>query len=251
MSRTLPEISKDIENANALLKTELPAIPFGQRPAMHTAMINAGASLPLLLEELKNEVIPSRLVGLFATGDLTAINETIEFLTKSDGISLDANEMYRSIVDLVEPSYGPDRTFSTTQYSLMIRKVSDIGINLGYLEINPPKYSECICPDTLSTMMHVKKMLRSCKVGDQANIDLLTNKVVDVIVTNKISSKFIPVIITGVTSQEEKNAIATLFCQTTDHNFKKDFKPTQKTIQQLFKQQAQENQEQDKKEGDE
>ena len=241
--RTLTNIAAEVSNNNKILSMEVESVPFGQRPAIHVAKIQASQKLPVLLEEIKSVVIPSRLVGLFATGDLTAINDTINVLTFSKdkegktngGIFLDVAQLYRSIVDLVEPSYGRDRTFSSLQYSIVIRKISEIGINLGYQEINPPKFASQICPDTASTMSHVRKMLRDCKVGDQANLDLLTNKVIDAIVRDKIDSKHIPVIVTEVNSQDEKNAIATLFSRIVDYKFPTGFIATSKTVAQLFR----------------
>jgi hypothetical protein len=237
MSRTITEISEDISATNKVLHQEIEAVSYGQRPAVQISMTQAAERLPRLLEEIKDAVIPGRLVGLFATGDETALVKVAEFLKANEGIVLDASQMYRTIVDLVEPSYSRDRTFCSTQYHLMIQKVTEIGQNLGYQEIEAPKFKEAICPTTASTMAHIKRMLRDCKVGDQANTDLLTNTVVDAIVKGEIDSTQIPVMVIGVSSVEERNAIARLFNRSIDHTFPKGFDPTVKNITMLFKQQ--------------
>jgi hypothetical protein len=243
MSRTVEQISKDITEVNRILSQEIEAIHYSQRPAVQMSMIQASERMPKLLEEMKSAIIPSRLVGLFANGDDASIGKVAEFLTSNSGVVLDAAQLYRTITDLVEPSYSRDRTFCTTQYSLMIQKVSEIGTNLGYLEIESPKYKESICPDTSSTMAHIRSMLRGCRVGDQANVDLLTKTLIDIIVKNKINSKQIPVMIIGTSSKEEQNAIATLFNRTFDYTFPPNFKPDVQKIVNLFKSQKQEQNE--------
>ena len=239
MGRTIEQISKDIAETTKVVSQEIEAIHYSQRPAVQMAMIQASERLPKLLDEMKSVVIPNRLVGLFASGDETSIGKVAEFLSSNSGVVLDAAQLYRTITDLVEPSYSRDRTFCTTQYSLMVQKVSEIGTNLGYQEIESPKFKESICPDTKSTMAHIRSMLRDCKVGDQANVDLLTKTIIDIIVKNKIDSKQIPVMIIGTSSKEEQNAISTLFNRTFDYKFPKDFTPDVQKIVNLFKAQKQ------------
>ena len=241
MSRTIAEVSKDIADTNAIFSQEIEAAPRGQRAAVQMAIIQASERLPKLLDEMKEVIIPGKLIGLFATGDETSLVKVAEFLKENDGIVLDASELYRSITDVIEPSYSKERVFCTTQYGLMINKLSDIGHSLGYREIESPKYNERICPDAACTTAHVKLCLRECKVGDQANVDLLTKQAIDVIVRNKIDAKQIPVMVTGVTLADEKNTIATIFSRTIDYNFPKDFTPTVKNITALFKQQKQQD----------
>jgi hypothetical protein len=254
MSRTIAEVSKDIETTTEIVNYVLEAVPSSQRPAVQTAMIQASERLPKLLDEMKEAVIPSKLIGLFADGDKTSIDKVAEFLTRENedgtnngGIVLDAAQLYRSITDLVEGSYSRDRIFCTTQYSLMIQKISTIAIDLGYREIESPKFKETICPNTAATLAHIRNCLRECRVGDQANIDLLTKALVDAIVRNQIDSKQIPVMIIGVASMEERNAIATLFSRSFDYTFKVGFEPTAQKIVALFKAQKQVDVEEPKK----
>jgi hypothetical protein len=245
--RTIAEVSKDIAEVTEVVSQELEGVPYGIRPAVQMQIIQASEKLPKLLQEMKEIVIPSKLVGLFASGDKTSIDKTASFLTEANpdtgktngGILLDAAQLYRSVTDLVEPSYSRDRIFCTTQYSLMIQKITHIATDLGYLEIESPKFRETICPDTATTLSHIRNLLRECKVGDQANIDLLTKTVIDGIVRDGIDSKQIPVIVVGVGSVDERNAIATLFSRSTDYVFPVGFTPTVPKIVALFKAQKQ------------
>jgi hypothetical protein len=237
MSRTLAEVSKDVEETTRVVSQEIEAVHYTARPAVQMAMIQASERLPKLLDEMKSIVIPSKLVGLFASGDKTSIDKTAELLTKNEGIVLDAAQMYRSVTDLVEPSYSRDRVFCSTQFHLMIQKITSIAIDLGYLEIEAPKHRETTCPDTAATLGHIRRILRECRVGDQANIDLLTKSILDVIVREQIDSQKIPVMVVGVGSVDERNAIATLFNKSIDFTFPKDFDPTVAKIVSLFKEQ--------------
>jgi hypothetical protein len=237
--RTIKEISNDIEAANDLLTKEVDALPYGVRPALRAQMIQASEKLPQLLDEMKSVVVPSKLVGLFASGDKTSIDKVAEFLTANDGVVIDAAQVYRTITDLVEPSYSRDRIFCTTQYSLLVQGITKIAGDLGYLEIESPKFKETICPDTASTLAHIKNCLRECRVGDQANVDILTKTVIDAIVKNEIDSKQIPVMVIGVTSTEERNAIAVLFSRAVDYVFPTKFEPSAQKIVALFKVQKQ------------
>ena len=239
MQRTIKEISEDIETTNELLKREVDAVPYGVRPALRAQIIQASERLPKLLEEMKAVIVPSKVVGLFATGDKTSIDKTVEFLTQNGGIVLDAAQIYREITDLVEGSYSKDRTFCTTQFSLLVQGITEVGNDLGYLEIEAPKYKETICPDTAATLAHIRNTLRECHVGDQANVDLLTKGLIDAIVRDKIDSKQIPVIVIGVASVEERNTIATLFSRSVDFAFPLKFEPTAAKIVALFKAQKQ------------
>jgi hypothetical protein len=233
--RTIAEVSKDIENTNQVISQEIEAVPYGQRPAVQIQVIQASEKLPRLLDEMRAIVIPSNLVGLFVSGDKEAMESTAKFLNDNEGVVLDAAQLYQSITDLVEPSYSADRLFCTTQYSLMVQKISQIATDLGYMEIESPKFREAVCKDAAATLAHIRSILRECRVGDQANIDLLTKTLVDGIVRNEIDSKQIPVMVTGVGSMEERNAIATLFSRSSDCVLPVGFVPTAAKIVALFK----------------
>ena len=234
--RTVKEVIKEIAVLRETASMSVENVPWGQRPAFQMSVIQANQKIPELLKELKGICIPGRLIGLFAYGDKEAIEETGAFLIDNEGIVLDAEAVYRSVADLVEPSYGPERVFDVApQMALLVQKISEIGINLGYWQIEAPKFQEAICKDYAATLSHVRNILRECGVGDQANIDILTNEVIDAIVKGVIDSKQIPVLVKGVSSIQEQNAIATMFNKTTTHTFKSNFEPTEKSIVAMFK----------------
>jgi hypothetical protein len=233
--RTIEQIGNDIKSTNNILKRELEAVPYGQRPAFQIAFIQATERLPKLLDEMKKVVIPHRLLGLFASGDNDTIKNVSKFLINNEGLVIDAAQMYRTIADLVEPSYDKTRNFTTTQYGLMIQGITNIGIELGYAEIEPPKFVEKFCPKPTDTLEHIRTALRNCHVGDQANVQLLTKQIVDGIVKNEIDSPQIPVMVIGTASVEERNVVATLFSHSNDYVFPSNFEPTVPKLVSLFK----------------
>lgn len=235
MNRTTKDIIKEIQNANKILHTDIESIPFGHRPGFKGSMIQASESLPKLLEEIEKIVFPGSLVGLFAFGDEESIGRVGIVLNKTEGIVLDAQKFYQTIADLVEPSYGTDRLFCTTQYGLMIQQLKEIATDLGYLEIVPPPFIEKVCPKPQDTLLHVRNCLRDCNVGDQANVDLLKKEIVDKIVKEEIESKQIPVMVTNTLCADEQNHIAILFNKSNEYTFKPDFEPTIKNIISIFK----------------
>lgn len=234
MIRNIQEIVKEIKNTNAILNQDIENIPYAQRPAVEIAITRAREKLPKLLEEIKQLVIPYRLVGLFATGNENSINEVGQFLAKNEGLVLDANKLYNDITALVEPSYGTEREFCTTQYHLMVQAVSSLAVDFGYLEVEPPKFINQMCPTKDDTLKLIKEVVRDCGAGDQINVDLIKKTIIDWVVRCNIEAKQIPVLIVGVTNPVEKNKIATLFCRTIDYNFEANFTVNAKTITALF-----------------
>jgi hypothetical protein len=233
--RTLQEISKDLAEATASATMELDAVPYKNRAAAQTVIIQATEKLPKLLEEIKEVVVPNRLVGLFATGDTESTVRTALFLESNGGVVVDASKIYDDIADLIEPSYSKERIFCTTQYSLLIQGVRALASELGYLEVESPPFKETICKTREDTINHVRTTLRECGVGDMANRDMLSKQIIDTIVRDSVDSKQIPVLIVETSSVEERNAIAALFARSVDYKFAPGFVPTAAKVVSLFK----------------
>jgi hypothetical protein len=233
--RTIKDIIDELRNTKAIIDHEIETIPFTQRQAWQTAVITARAKLPALTQEIKSLVIPKMLVAVFADGDVGSIKTVGSFLKENEGLVIDAERMYRSVVERVEPSYSTDRTFCSTQYHLMVQRVVEIAVELGYLEIQPPEFKDQICPTEADTLNYVRELLRNCGVGDQANTDFLGKEIVDTIVAESIDAKQIPVLVTGTSCNQERNRIATLFNTSHAYTFQSDFEPNVRNVTQIFK----------------
>lgn len=234
--RSTKDIIAELENTKAILDKEIETIPFSQRQAWSCAVVTARDKLPKLVEEIRNQIIPKTLVAVFASGDKQSIDKVSTFLIENEGLALDAEKLYRSVVDCVEPSYSSDRSFCSTQYHLMVHRLTEVGYELGYKEIQPPQFpKDKICKTESDTLIYVRELLRECGVGDQANVDLLAKEIVDTIIARRIDAKQIPVLITGVSCTQERNRIATLFNSSHDYNFQPNFDPTVRNVTAIFK----------------
>jgi len=233
--RTNKDIIEELRNTKAIVDTEIETIPFSQRQAWRAAVVAAQAKIPDLVKELKDRVIPKTLVAVFADGDQESIRKVSAFLASNEGLALSAQKMYESVVDRVEPSYATDRLFCSTQYHLMVQRLVEIATDLGYLEIQPPRLADKICPTVNDTLNYVRELLRECGVGDQANVDLLSKEIMDTVVAQGIDAKQIPVLVTGVSCVQERNQIATLFNTSFDYTFQPGFEPNVRNVTQIFK----------------
>ena len=234
--KTTKEIIENIKKVNKTLHTDIDSVPYGQRPALQGSIIRASEKLPKLLEEIENIIFPNLLVGLFADGDKDSIDQVTTVLNKTEGIVLDAEKLYQTIVNLVEPSYGSDRKFCTTQYGLMVQELTAIATDLGYLEIVSPPFIEKVCKTRQDTANHVRECLSVNNVGNQLNVDLLKKEIVDKIVKEEIQSPQIPVMAINVSNHQ--------------YTFKPNFYPTIKNIIAIFKGQNPEEETKETKENE-
>jgi len=240
----LSEVMDTIVELRKIINKEMESVPYGLRPSVSIAKAQAASQLDGLIEDVKSKTIPFSLVGLIATGDEQSIDSVAKFLTDNGGIVIDVAALYKQIASLVEPSYSIERIFCTTQYHLLVQGITVVATDLGYLEIEAPKFQEILCKTPTDTLNHIRNTLRDCGAGDQANKDLLTKQIIDAIIAGKIVSKQIPVLVMGVSSVEERAALSSLFGRITEFEFPPDFTPDVKNVTALFrvkKQQVQEN----------
>jgi hypothetical protein len=233
------EIFTEIDQHTENLKLSRDQIPYNNRPGFDIGQQTSRDTLLTLRSLIKSTYIPNKLVGLFPYGDFNAINSLCGFLISHEGIVLNADDIYSQITDSIEPSYGRDRVFSGPQFNLLIQTISKIGIELGYQQIEYPKYYEKACLTRQDTVKHVKTILRDSNIGDQLNYDLMMNKLVDTITAYKIDSKQIPVLVINTSSVQERNNLSRLFIKSSDYKLTPTFTINQKNVIALFKDQKQ------------
>jgi hypothetical protein len=234
MNRDIKEIIKDIKETEQTSLITSEEIPYKARGGMASKIRLACERLPELLKEIELALIPSKLIALYSSGDLGVISNVSTFIKETKGIVLNSNEMYQKVADRVEQTYSPNRTFTTTQHSVMLQQIREIALMFDYLELPAPKYQEAICPDSKCTLAHIKKCIRS-SIGDDLNIRFLKKYLVESVLKTKNPPKTIPILVLNVSSEEEKSVLNQLFNQTNSFNFKPDFEIDQKTIVKLFK----------------
>lgn len=234
--REIKEIIEDIRETEKLACTKEEAIPYKSRGGMLVAIRTACERLPLVLKELENALIPNKLAALYASGDQVVLNDVAKFVRETGGVVLDGNALYRQIADRIEQSYSPSRTFSTTQYSIMLQGIREAALMFDYYELPVPKYQETICPDSRCTLAHIKKCIRN-SIGDDLSRRYLTKFLVESVLKLEKVSKVVPILVLDANTTEEKNILSPLFNTTNTFDFKPNFQLDQKTIVKLFKNQ--------------
>jgi hypothetical protein len=232
--REIRDIIKDIRETEKLAVTKLDEVDYKYRGGMGVAIRNACEKLPKLLEEFKNSTIPHRLIAVFATGDETAISKVAEILTSNGGMVLDANAMYKKIADAVEPSYYKGREFGTTQFGRLSDTLREIMAMVELNEMPSPTFSSQLCCDTKATVNHIRKLVRAC-AQDALSMAYLKKMLSEELISKALEAKVIPILVTDVSSPEEKALINILFSRSTSVEFSKDFQVTKNSVVKLFK----------------
>jgi hypothetical protein len=231
----ISDIVKQIESCNQTLELEIESIPWGHRPSVHIAKRKAEEKLVELKRDLKDVVIPGSLISVFATGDDQAVAATAELLLANGGVVLNGGKMYNDIVGTIEPSYGAERMFCTTQYGLLVKAISEMAQEFEYEEISPPPFREKMCKTRQDTFNHVVSILRECNVGPQLNKDFLTRQTLNDIIKGRIDSKLIPVLVVEPVTGLEGSLLHSLFSKSIDFEFPVGFEPTAKKVTAIFK----------------
>ena len=235
--RELKEIIKEIRETEGTANLTEEEIPYRSRGGMLMAVRAAYERLPILLKELEEALIPHKIVALYSTGDEVILNKVSDFIKQTRGIVLDSNIMYRKIANRVEASYGANRTFTTTQYHILIQELREIALQFDYAELPAPKYQEAACPDVKSTLNFIKKIIRTT-IGDELGKRYLTKIIVESVLKLQGIPKSVPILVLDVKSTEEKNLLNPLFANNNSFNFDSEFNPTPKNIVKLFQNQS-------------
>jgi hypothetical protein len=235
--REVKEIVKEIRETEKTAKLRAEDLPYQSRGGMGIAIRTAQDKLPLLLEELKTTIIPSKLVAVFATGPDAITNKVADFLEANGGITLDANEMYRAIAKAIEPTYGSSREFNSSQFSVMIREIREIASDLEYDELPAPQFdssASVICRDEYGTTMHVRMLIRKT-IGDEFGRKFFAKKLTEKVIKGAVDGRQIPILVLDTHTAEEKSALTVLFSSATTYNFDSNFTINKPNVVKIFK----------------
>jgi hypothetical protein len=232
--RELKEIIKDLERAKKTSNICLEDIPWKNRGGIQIAMRTATDQMPELIKELTNTLIPSKLIAVYASGSAAIINQVVEFMNTNGGIIVDVNDMYRRIVDRVEQTYSHGRVFTTTQHSAIIQVLRQIGTELELPFLDCPKYVETICPNTASTLYHVRQIIRDT-FGDTLNKQYIIYQLIQNVLQQGFEGNRVPILVLNALTVEEKQLLNTLFTVNCSFEFPPDFIVDQKNISKIFK----------------
>lgn len=230
--RKIEDVIAELAQAHQDSVINLEDVPYDVRPGRAMAKQRAEEAAPLLEAELVSKTVPSRLVGVYASGDAAKITEAAAFLVENGGIVVDASKFYNEIAEYIEPSYG-DRVFRTTQYLRLTSALRSAVADIGLDKKTEPVYAETICETQAQTVDHVRNLIRNVS-GDEINLALLKKAIIDAVVERELTAKRIPALVLNATTPEQAG-LSPLFSKTLEFNFKFDFEVTKDTVIKIFK----------------
>lgn len=234
--RDIKDIIKDIKLTKKDADIKYDDVPYRARGGYGIKIREAQDKLPLLIDELKQAIIPSKTVAVFATGSKRAIAEVSDFINENGGVTLNANKLYETVTDAVEATYGTHRTFGVTQFVAMMNELRQISADLN-CEVIQPDFNgnmEIICKDRATTLAHVRGIIKKF-ISDELNRKYLTKTLVDAVLSGSVDNKQIAVLVTGTQSLEDKTVLTSLFSTSIDYNFQPNFIVTKPNIAKIFK----------------
>lgn len=231
--RKASDILEELIAAYETTKIDIENVPISIRPGIEMQRIQAELRIPELRQELTLATVPSRLAGVFVSGNSLKIHEVGFFLRENGGIVLNASELWNDITLAIEPSFGHERVFTTGVHFLMTQEIAHQSRRLGTVFPTLPSYVEAFCPTSQDTLHHVRGRVNSV-LGDDLLIRSLKSDIVEAVIEQRLFDGRIPVLIVGAI-EGDKPAISTLFTKTESVEFDSDFKVTKETITKAFK----------------
>lgn len=231
-TRTVEDILTDLRNTKNRAAQNAGDFPLENRPGHAGAIRAAQDRLPGLVDELGSAAIPSRMVGAVVSGPSDVILAASTLLMEEGGVVLDAMELYRQISVPVMASMGRDKMFNTTQYSIMVDKMTEMAGEFGIDYFDSPKLVTKCCPSPESVTNHIRTLLEGSD-NSKFNVGCLRKKMLDSLVSNVVISNLVPVLITNAT-EEDKTWLKPLFNRINSYTFSEDFEVTVPSITKIF-----------------
>ncbi len=233
--KKVDQLLTDLREARAAADTVMEEVPTKLRPGRQMAKNQALEALPGLIKAVESGTVPTRLVGVFASGDPAVIAKVIEFLSANGGIVLDAGTMYRQLGEYVEPAFGgaAQRSFNTVCFTRMISALREQAQLFGYRMDRNPEYEETVTTTLEEVSEHCRRLVRDA-YGDAPNLAVLTRAIIDAVVKGNLSNKRIPVLIVNA-SEDEQDTLSQLFTRATAFEFSPEFEVTEESVVSTFK----------------
>lgn len=232
-ARKVEDSIADVVATRAVAATNLEEVPYVVRPGRSIAKLQAQNDLPGLEAELLGRTVPGRLVGVFAVGDPAKIATVAAFLEENGGIILDAGKLYADLAEYVEPSYGEDRVFRTTQYMRLTSAFRQQAAEVGLTKTEMPSYTETTCETQARTAEHGRNLIRAA-AGDEVNLAVLKRAVVNAVVDRELAAKRIPVLVLNATAAEQAG-LSPLFSKALEFDFQPTFEVDKESVVKIFK----------------
>lgn len=194
----------------------------------------AKGQVKALRAELENLVIPDLLVGIFAEGDRDAAIRTGAFLTSNGGAMVFVDKLWNTVAADVEPSFGADREWRTTQHHLANQALNEAARKVGYdlHDSSLPSFATGLTHTKDDVASLVRDRFRAI-ARDGLNLACIRNDLMDAVIAGELTERS-PVIIIGATP-EEKPSIASLFSRVVTHKFTKDFEAKKESVASILR----------------
>ena len=211
--------------------------PIHIRSGIEGQVVTAKRRLPELRKEIQEATFPERVVAIFATCDVPGSKPLVDtevFLSQNGGIVLNADDVYREIADLVEPSYSSQRLYNTAQHNLTVQAMKIILERVGGLDImDVPRYKEAICKTYEDTVGHIRSIMETVP-DNEIQLRHIRDEITFCVIEEGLAGKTVPVLIYNFT-EAEVPALSKLFKKLIRHTFEADFEPSHDAIVKILK----------------
>lgn len=229
----ISELFEQIEEARKILETPWDLVPFKVRDGWGMRSTTAREDIGKLIKQIKERSIPSRLIGIFASGSNEGLRALHNLIEMGDGLVINANRVYITLTNDLEPSFGGDRIFKPSTFMQFVSLYRNLCEDNSLINCPALFYKETLCPTSVDTLNYIKKMVRD-SIKDDLTIKVLTKELVDGIIREELDGKYIPVMITEA-SKEDKKMLSKLFIKTIDMLVYKPEDATQENVTRLVK----------------
>lgn len=208
--RPLSEIQSEYKQALRMSERDLSNVPVNVVPSHEIAKNEAKLALPKIKTEFSKALFESAY-GFFLQGDVDKQAHFVSLLSGDAGVLVvDANAMYESIANEVEPCLGRSREFSASQIAALIRGMRDIASQLDMIGSIPmPVVGDVIAVHTHEDLVaHVRKVISA-----SAGTDLMARYFGFKMIESALSSQVVdrPKVIVTHSSNEEAMAVKSYF----------------------------------------
>lgn len=195
--------------ASEVANRDMESIPYQNRPSFEIAAAAARTKLNILDEKILKLLVPDNVCALFLEGDTSGFKklETVE-----GGVLFKADKLYTDIVESIEFAIDDRRRFTVDnwlRYLDLFERAHREAFPTGDELFSAPDYQDAHVPTTKSLVNLVRTMSRTT-VGDQVMVARLKQTIVQQVVSNKLTTLPVVVIVTGAT-KEEQVALAKTF----------------------------------------
>lgn len=229
-STALEALIAQVKADRALLATPIEDVRVANRAGHQILCREAEDRIGEATNRLHAMTIPGRLVAIFASGDEQVIGEVISAISEG-GVVLDAGKMWRDAAAVVEKTFGPERRWTTTQWSAMMQEIAEAARAAGFNSMDPLPVDFEV--DTSDVAGYVRGLVSRSDVSE-THVRNLKASVIDAVVEGELTAAYLPVLVVGA-AQDETNSLKAIFARSAMHEFKPGEEVSKASITEILK----------------